>query len=251
MKFFKKIIGAFGYKLVKKNFIKSLRVIDEHLCPPEIFIKSLIDSKKIKKIIQVGANDGIRDDFLHKCLKKNMDVLFVEPIPGAFKRLRYNYRYYKKSIFLNVAVDIKKTKKLIFTINPSYSNNYKNSYKDQDKEWLSILASFNKNHLIKHGIKNNHIISKTIQTVTFKEIMSKYDYFNTDLIVIDVEGFDDILVINFLKTIKTRPTFVFEYEHLNKKKLEKVLKILRKNNYNIIKTQKDFLCLHKNIFKKN
>ena len=244
MKILKKIFGAFGYKLVDKDYVKSLRIIDKHLSSPEKIINKLIKEKKIKKIIQVGANDGIRDDFLRKCLNKNLEVIFIEPIPSAFKRLKYNYRNFKKSIFLNTAVDTKKHKKKIFSVDRSYSKYYDNFYRDGDEEFLSILASFDRSHLLKHGIKDNHIISKDIQTVTFKEILSKYGYFDTDLIVIDTEGYDAILVLNFLKNVKARPIIIFENVHIQNKYLEITLKSLKKNNYEIIKTQKDFLCLN-------
>jgi FkbM family methyltransferase len=248
VKIIKKFFGAIGYKLIDKDYIKSLRITEKFLCPPEKFIKSLIKKKKIKKIIQVGANDGVRDDFLNKCLNKSISIIFVEPIPSAFERLKYNYRNYKKAIFLNKAADTKKTKKKIFSINPKFSNHYENGYKDGDKEWLSVLASFEKKHLKNHGIKEKHIISKNISTLTFKEIIQKYNFFNLDLIVIDTEGFDAILVMNFLKTINSRPIIVFEHLHISRNNLESVLKILNKNNYSIIKTESDFICFQKNFF---
>ena len=250
MKIIKKFFGALGYKLVDKGYVKSLRIIDQYLSSPEKIITKLIKEKKIKKIIQVGSNDGIRDDFLRKCLNKNLEIIFIEPIPSAFKRLKYNYRNFKKSIFLNNAVDTKKLKKKIFSIDPSCSKYYDNFYRDGDEEFLSILASFDKNHLIKHGIKDNHIISKDIQTVTFKEILSNYSYFDIDLLVIDTEGYDAILVLNFLRTVKARPVIIFESVHIPNKYLEITLKNLKKNNYEIIKTQKDFLCLNEKFLKK-
>tara|TARA_B100000579_G_C22609901_1_gene746750 strand:+ start:152 stop:502 length:351 start_codon:yes stop_codon:yes gene_type:complete len=111
VKIVKKLFGALGYKLVNKDYIKSIRITEKYLYTPEKFIKKLVYKNKIKKIIQVGANDGVRDDFLHKCLKTTSKVLFVEPIPSAFIRLKHNYKNYKKAIFLNAALDIKKTKK--------------------------------------------------------------------------------------------------------------------------------------------
>lgn len=246
MKIVKKLFGALGYKLVNKDYIKSIRITEKYLYTPEKFIKKLVYKNKIKKIIQVGANDGVRDDFLHKCLKTTSKVLFVEPIPSAFIRLKHNYKNYKKAIFLNAALDIKKTKKKIFSIDPRFSSHYINGYKDGDKEWLSILASFKKEHLNKHGIKNKHIIGRDIETITFKEIIKKYNYLNVDLIVIDTEGYDDILVKNFLKNIKVRPIIIFEHLHVIKDNLESILKILNQKNYNILKTESDFICFQDN-----
>tara|TARA_Y100000741_G_scaffold60879_1_gene42844 strand:- start:303 stop:752 length:450 start_codon:yes stop_codon:yes gene_type:complete len=141
---------------------------------------------------------------------------------------------------------LKKQKKKIFSIDPRFSSNYINGYKDGDKEWLSVLASFKKEHLEKHGIKNKHIIGRDIETITFKEIIKKHNFLNVDLIVIDTEGYDDILVKNFLKSVKVRPIIIFEHLHVTKNNLESVLKILNQKNYNIVKTESDFICFQDN-----
>ena len=65
-KFLKKIIGAIGYKLFDKNSVKAERIVDQFSYNAGDFLKILIKKKKIKKIIQVGANDGQSDDFLSK-----------------------------------------------------------------------------------------------------------------------------------------------------------------------------------------
>ena len=44
---------------------------------------------KIKQLIQIGANDGIRFDYLNKFIKKNrIKAILVEPIKNNFDALR-------------------------------------------------------------------------------------------------------------------------------------------------------------------
>ena len=69
-KLLKKVIGSIGYKLIDKKSSKTERFLDSSSIKVEDIIKPLIVKKQINKIIQVGANDGLSDDFLLKCLIK-------------------------------------------------------------------------------------------------------------------------------------------------------------------------------------
>ena len=71
-KLLKKIFGAFGYKLVDKDLIKSQRIISSksHLTV-ELLIENLIKKGKVKSLIQIGANDGLRFDILNRYIKEN------------------------------------------------------------------------------------------------------------------------------------------------------------------------------------
>jgi ABC-type Fe2+-enterobactin transport system substrate-binding protein len=87
-KFLKKIIGSIGYKLIDKKSAKTERLIDNLSVKVENIILPLIDKKKINKIIQVGANDGKSDDFLFKCINKDLDAILIEPINDALFKIK-------------------------------------------------------------------------------------------------------------------------------------------------------------------
>ena len=90
-KLLKKIIGLLGYKIINKESAKTERLIDSFNFNITDFIKFLINSKKIKEVIQIGANDGKSDDFLRDSIAKDTKVLLVEPIESAFVELKKNY----------------------------------------------------------------------------------------------------------------------------------------------------------------
>ena len=63
---------------------------------------------------------------------------------------------------------------------------------------INGLASFNKSHLIKHGVKNNHINKEQINSLSIKYLIKKHQIKNLDLLFIDAEGYDGKIVYYFL-----------------------------------------------------
>ena len=53
---------------------------------------------------------------------------------------------------------------------------------------MAGISSFQRNHLIKHGVKSKHISSDKVNTLTIKNLIEKYKINNFDLLFVDVEG---------------------------------------------------------------
>ena len=247
-KLLKKILGVLGFKILPKETIKTERYIESSSLNSSDFIKLLISKKKINNIIQIGANDGKSDDFLRSSININTNLLLVEPIKGAFEQLEKNYSGFKNVRFVNKAIDIESGKKNIFSVNPKYYDFYKKKYDSKDVSWLTVLASFHKKHLEYHGIKSNHIQSTEIDCINFKELIEEYDYQKLDLLVTDTEGYDDVLITNFIQNIDIRPIIILEWIHINKNKAEDLIQLLKVNNYKFFKINKDLICIQNNYF---
>ncbi len=124
-KFLKKLIGLIGYKLIDKDSAKVERSVEKYSIKVEDFLFPLIKEKKIKKVIQVGANDGKSDDFLFKFLNQDIDAILIEPIDGAFKKLEENCKSFNKVKCLNKAVDLTSGEKKIYTLDLEFKDYYK------------------------------------------------------------------------------------------------------------------------------
>ena len=246
-KFLKKILGALGFKILPKETIKTERYIESSSLNSGDFIKLLISKKKINNIIQIGANDGKSDDFIRSSINIDTNLLLVEPIKSAFDQLEKNYSGYKNVKFINKAIDVVTGKKNIFSVNPKYYDFYEKKYKSKDVSWLTVLASFHKEHLEYHGIKSNHIQSVEIDCINFKELIEQYDYQKLDLLVVDTEGYDDVLVTNFINNTYIRPIIILEWIHIKKNKAEKLIELLKSNNYEFLKLNKDLICVQNNL----
>ena len=246
-KLLKKILGALGFKILPKETIKTERFIEFSSLNSGDFIKLLINKKKINYIIQIGANDGKSDDFLRSSINIDTNLLLVEPIKSAFVELEKNYSGYQNVKFINKAIDVATGKKNIFSVNPKYYDFYKKKYVSKDVSWLTVLASFHKKHLEYHGIKSNHIQSTEIDCINFKELIDQYDYHKLDLLVVDTEGYDDVLITNFIQNLEIRPIIILEWIHIKKNKAEELIELLKNNNYRFLKLNKDLICIQNNL----
>jgi FkbM family methyltransferase len=246
-KLLKKIIGLFGYKIVDKNSAKTERLLESLSFSSGDFIKFLINTKKINEIIQIGANDGKSDDFLRESINKDTKVLLVEPIESAFIELKKNYSGYNNVKFINKALDVNRGKKSIYTVNPEHYDYYKKKYKSNNVDWLTVLASFEESHLINHGVKLKHIHSTDVDCMTFNDLIKQYNFNQLDLLIIDTEGYDSILVKNFIEDTNIRPIIIFEWIHMKKDEAKNIIELLEANNYKFLKINKDLICIQNSL----
>ncbi len=236
-KFLKKIIGIIGFKLIDKNLVKNERILSRY---SDLSLEKLLDNlflnSELKSVIQIGANDGQRFDVLEKFIKKYSPfVIFLEPIKSYFNDLKKKYSNNNNLIFENLAI----------TVNNEISQLYKvkdDKLKYYDEHVMGI-SSFKKEHLIKHGIKKNHIIKVDVQSITIKKLLQKHSVKNLDLIMIDTEGYDGHIVIDFLKNIELRPIIIFEFIHIKNMILEDALKKLKNKDYFFFKIEENIICI--------
>ena len=111
---------------------------------------------------------------------------------------------------------------------------------------MTVLASFEKDHLINHGIKINHIHSHDVDCITFNDLILQYNFDKLGLIVMDTEGYDSVLVKDFIENSKLRPVIIFEWIHMKKQIAENIINLLKVNNYEFIKIDKDLICFQNN-----
>ncbi len=236
-KFLKKIIGIFGFKLINKNLVKNNRLLSVYSSlTTSNFLKNLFEDKKINFVIQIGSNDGQRYDELNEFLKKHTPkTIFVEPIKINFDELKKNYSNHNNFFFENSAISVNNE------INELYK--VKNSKLEFYDDHISGITSFNRKHLVQHGVKKSHIEKENVNSISIADLLNKYSVQDFDLLMIDTEGYDAKIVFDFILTSKIRPIIIFEYIHTKNQILEETLKILKKENYMIFKIEENIVCL--------
>ncbi len=240
MKIFKKFIGSLGYKLIEKNLIKNDRIISSYdIFNIENFMDALISFNKDIEIIQVGSNDGVSDDFLNDYIKKNnLKSILVEPIKENFNKLKKNYENFENVKFENSAIGKENEKKGIFQVQDKYLDKYGSH--------VPYISSFSSEHLIKHGVKKRHIIRTEVEVLSPTSLLKKYDVKKFDLLVVDTEGYDNIIVEEFLKLKIQKLFIVFEWIHIKNSEFLNLCNLLKENNYKLIKIGKDLVCIPSN-----
>ncbi len=238
-KILKKFFGAFGYKLVNKNLIKSQRLISikSHL-NIKLLIDNLIKKGKIKSLMQIGANDGLRFDVLNKYIKEyKIDSLLVEPVPFYYSKLKNNYSGHNFVKLEKSAISKKSGTISMYTV--------KKDYLDKYDEHIKGISSVNKKHLNKHNVKSNHIEKISVACLSPKDLLEKYQINNLDLVFIDAEGYDGDIVIGFLDYINFQPIIIFEFIHIEYDLFTNVIKKLDEKKYNYFSIDENLVCFPK------
>ena len=238
-KILKKFFGALGYKLVDKNLLKIQRLISsKSYLTVKLLIDNLVKKGKIKSLVQIGANDGLRFDVLNKYIKKyKIDSLLVEPIPFYYSKLKDNYA---KENFVKLeksAISQKSGTISMYTV--------KKDYLDKYDEHIKGINSVDKKHLIKHNVKSNHIEKISVECLSLEDLLKKYEINNLDLVYIDAEGYDGDIVISFLNCLNFQPIIIFEFIHVDYDLFKNVIKKLDEKKYNYFSIDENLICFPK------
>ena len=236
-KFLKKFCGIFGYKLIPKNYIKNKNYLSKFSSiNVEAIISNLVEKKNINSLVQIGANDGISHDHVHNVIKKfKLESLLLEPIKKYFQDLKNNYSNYENVRIENSALSINNEILFLYKVNAEYLNKY--------GTLSGGISSFYKEHLLKHGIKEKHIIQEKVNQISFDQLLKKYSINSFDLLLIDTEGYDCHIVNDFfLKVKKIRPIIIFEWSHIKNIELENTLNAIIDHNYFFTPIGDDIFC---------
>ncbi|WP_373497627.1 FkbM family methyltransferase [Aquiflexum sp.] len=199
-------------------------------------------AKKPWMVVQIGANDGKTKDPLHQAISKNpkWDVLFVEPVPYLFEKLKAHYPETSRFRFENSAINEG-------SVQDFYWVDKKAKYiLGNIPEWYDQLGSFDKNHIRKHlnGILEPFIVSKKIQGITLEALFQKHHIQQIDLLRIDCEGYD-WKILRQLDLSRFKPSLLLiEIKHLNKEELKSTISFLS-HDYHIYQLEGDFMCIAK------
>ena len=236
-KILKKFCGIFGYKLLPKYYVKNKDYLSNLSCLNlKKIILNLVEKKIINSLIQIGANDGVTHDHLHDVIKKfRLQSLLLEPIKEHFLNLTNNYSNFENVRLENSALSINNEILFLYRVNSEYFYKY--------GTLPTGITSFYKQHLIKHGIKEKHIIQEKVNQISFDELLKKHNINSFDLLAIDTEGYDCNIVNDFFLKIKNiRPFIVFEWSHIKQNELQETLNKMIKNNYSFFPMGDDIFC---------
>jgi len=149
--------------------------------------------------------------------------------------LQNNYAAYDNVKLENSALSINNEIFFLYKVNPEHFDKY--------GTLSSGISSFNKEHLLKHGIKKKHIVQEKVNQIGFDELLRKYNINSFDLLLIDTEGYDSNVVNDFfLKIKKIRPIIIFEWSHIKNNELENTLNTIIKNSYSFFPIGDDIFC---------
>ena len=221
-------------------------------------LSSFLDeySKKFKgdfTVIQIGANDGITHDPIHKFIKRDQwNGVLLEPQSDVFNTfLKKIYAKNKGIHCVCAAIGYQDGKQPIYKI--GFSN----------MRWATGLASFSKEKIeqaFENGIvsynctqyridipedKNKWISEEAVEVISPESLIRRYSLNKIDLLQIDAEGFD-LEVIKMFEIEKFKPkAIVFENVGLLSDDYNTCLALLHSNDYVTRKFGPNTLALKK------
>lgn len=202
-------------------------------------------------VIQIGANDGITHDPIHKFIKRDRwKGVLLEPQPDVFKNeLSKIYQKNEGLYPLCAAIGEEDGSQKLYKIGFS------------EMRWATGLASFSlekiedhfKNGVVqlncdKYGLEipkdpKEQIQAVDVDVISPKTLIEKYKISQIDLLQIDAEGYD-LQVILIFDIPNTKPeAIIFENENLDPKDLESCYELLRSNGYLLKEFGRDTLAL--------
>jgi FkbM family methyltransferase len=204
-------------------------------------------------VVQIGANDGITHDPIHKFIKRDdWKGVLLEPQPDVFHEFLTKIYAKNKGIHpLCAAIGEKDGSQPIYKVGFS------------SMRWATGLASFSKEKIeqaFKDGIvasnckrfgieipadQSQWISHEEVQVIAPATLIQTYGLDHIDLLQIDAEGYD-LEVIRIFDIPTTRPqAIIFENVGLNAADYAACLQLLEEENYQLKKFGPNTLALQK------
>ncbi|MEO9532636.1 MAG: FkbM family methyltransferase [Crocinitomicaceae bacterium] len=194
-------------------------------------------------VVQVGANDGINHDPIHKFIKRDRwNGVLLEPQKYVFdKFLSKLYKNHSNLSVLNAAMGANDGEATIYKIGFS------------EARWATGLTTFDRptlekaftsGHVQRKCEKDNtpipvdksqHIVEEKVRIISSASLLKEYNISNVDLLMIDTEGFD-YEIIKFFQIEKNAPQMIiFEHSHLSEDDYLECINHLKGNGYTVKK----------------
>ena len=255
----KKIWKNFRFYLSSNDNILFLSYYKYLYSPKKNSLSDFISTYSLSKkgndffVIQIGANDGITHDPIHKFIKRDRwKGVLLEPQPEVFEK--YLRKIYKNHQGLNPICSA-----------IGYEDGFQKLYKIGfcDMRWATGLASFSLEKiekLFEEGIIQKNceklgieIPAELDKQITFEEVnvissetlLKTYGISKIDLLQIDAEGFD-LEILRIFDISKSKPeAIIFENENLDAKDLKESYQLLELEGYRLREFGRDTLAVKK------
>ena len=187
-------------------------------------------------LVQVGANDGQTHDPLNSLLSlKRFRGIMLEPQPEVFRRLQETYKNHPQLTLVNAAISEKDETRILYCVSANAPG----------PVWTRGLASFDRNHLLKHdGFVpdiQRYIEEVSVECITFETLFRRVPIGQIDLLQIDTEGYDAEVLKLFNVGLRKPSIINFEHRHLSESKWTDCIKNPISLDYKVTTVRQDTL----------
>jgi FkbM family methyltransferase len=222
----RRLLSSVGYRLESirhhpRQLLNSrnLRVLELD----DIIARRMLDVGQSLTFIQVGAFDGVTGDPLHPYIDRyKWRGVLLEPQPGPAAQLRKLYSGNERIVVLEAAVDSERRTRRLFTVES-----------DVAPDWAGGMGSFDREQITKHAplVPGLHemIRERSVDCITFADILEHLSGEAADILQIDAEGADE-LILSLFPFERVKPAIV-HWEIKNLTKLQRELCLERLSDF--------------------
>lgn len=181
--------------------------------------------------IQIGSNDGVRNDPIHEyVIKYNWRGILIEPVKYLFDRLLINYQNRQGLIFENVAISNKNEIRSLYRVN------------ELETGPGTLWGSFSKEHiqqLVERHDTRKAVVAEEVRCISFHELIKKHNVKKIDLLHIDAEGCD-YEILKQIDFAEIKPQMIlYENQSLIQDDQQQSVDFLQKAGYYVIQKSAD------------
>jgi FkbM family methyltransferase len=189
--------------------------------------------------VQIGACDGKVLDPVYDTVSRGFfDAVLVEPVPASFQSLQEAYAGSPRVTLVNAALASEPGTVPMFTV--------RREGRWQDSVWAPQWSSLSKNHLLRHGVREEEIERVTVPSLTLADLAQKAPRGKIDVLLVDAEGYDAKIVEMALRLRDLPAAIYFEHVHLRCPELTGLFRLLDRAQYSWSYDRDNVLCLHSN-----
>jgi FkbM family methyltransferase len=175
-------------------------------------------------VVQVGANDGVAADPLQPLIAEyQLTGVLIEPQAVPFERLRARYRCHAGLTLLNVGIAEAPGEMQLWQVR----EDFRAEYDRRAGSGASGIASFDRQHVVRHLLKNARDVVRTVAeaeakvecvtvpATTLDAVIAEHVGGTVEILQIDAEGYD-YRILRTLDLERHRPRIVnYESKHLS------------------------------------
>ena len=204
-------------------------------------------------VVQIGANDGLINDPIHKFIKRdNWSGVLLEPQKYVFTNyLSRVYSRNKNIVCLNAAIGEKDGNTSLYKIafsNERWAHGLSSFRRDVLEKSLSSGYAKRKARKEKVTIPQeaeNQIAEERVEVISAPSLLTRFDIREIDLLQIDAEGYD-YEVIKMFDIGRTRPALIsFESLHFSKEEYSSCIEYLNTRGYSCRTIGANTIAMHK------
>ncbi|OOO03358.1 MAG: hypothetical protein USCGTAYLOR_00393 [Chromatiales bacterium USCg_Taylor] len=197
----------------------------------ELVTKHSADSSSSFFFVQIGANDGVTHDFLHRYIQKyRWRGILVEPVPAYCDLLRAHYQGVPAVVIEQSAISISEGTRTLYRIDDAAA---------ELPAWSKGLASLHLDVIKKHRWLipdlEDAIVAEPVCCITLATLIRKHQVEKIDLLSVDTEGhdFEVIKQIDFARFIPRM--IIYEHKHLRRETRRHCENLLTAQGYQLTK----------------